>query len=68
MSEPVITLADLDDQIKQLKDRDQDLRATIARAERDQKALRPELYALVALKKRLVAQHDGSGGHEGDDA
>ena len=56
----VITLADLDDQIAQLKVRDQELRATIARAEREQKGLRPELYALTALKKRLVAQHGGS--------
>jgi hypothetical protein len=59
MIEPDVVLAELDAQVEALRAEDRRLRNESLRISEEIKALRPELYAAVALKKRLAARHNG---------
>jgi predicted nucleic acid-binding Zn-ribbon protein len=52
MSDPVITMADLDQRIETLRTNEQDKKRQIRALENEVKEARSELYALVALRKQ----------------
>jgi len=55
---PVLTMEDLDRQIEALREKDRALKRERERIENAIKAGRPRLYALVEIKKAVLAGQD----------